>query len=344
MKLENIIDLRSDTVTRPSAEMRRAMHAAEVGDDVYGEDRLMNELQNRVADMLGKEAGLFIPSGTMSNQLAIRSHTQPGDEVICEYNSHIFNYEGGGPALLSGVQLHPLLGEFGILEPGQIAETLRPTDHHYAQSHLITLENTHNRAGGVVYPLTMIELIAEYAQKHQLLMHLDGARLMNAVIATGIDPIAYAEPFDSVSLCLSKGLGAPIGSVLVGSADFIDRAHRFRKLFGGGMRQVGSLAAAGLYALANQVERLADDHRRAQELAETCLDLGCLENDLAWTQTNIVILTFPKSNAAEIEAQFKNEGLLVSVVSDRRIRLVTHLDFGDEQLTIAKETLKKVLG
>ncbi|MEA3287289.1 MAG: low-specificity L-threonine aldolase [Candidatus Marinimicrobia bacterium] len=339
-----MIDLRSDTVTRPTAAMRKAMYAADVGDDVYGEDNLMNQLQSRVADLLGKEAGLFIPSGTMSNQLAIRSHTQPGDEVICDYNAHIFNYEGGGPALLSGVQLHLLPGDHGILDPDQIGSALRPADHHYAQTRLIALENTHNRAGGVVYPLTMIELVAEIARKQGLLMHLDGARLMNAVIATGIDPAAYAAPFDSVSLCLSKGLGAPVGSILVGNADFIDRAHRFRKIFGGGMRQVGSLAAAGLYALDNNLERLAEDHQRAKALAETCLELGVLEDDIAWTQTNIVLLAFPAGNTAALEAEFKQAGLLVSVVNDQRIRLVTHLDFGDEQLIQAREILKKVLG
>ncbi len=338
------IDLRSDTVTRPTESMRQAMHNADVGDDVYGEDRLMNILQDRVAEMLGKAAGLFIPSGTMSNQLAIRSHTQPGDEIICEYNAHIFNYEGGGPALLSGVQVHPLLGDHGILEPDQIAEAMRPTDHHYAQSRLIALENTHNRAGGVVYPLSVIELVAEYAREQDLLMHLDGARLMNAVIASGIAPAAYAKPFDSVSLCLSKGLGAPVGSVLVGDADFIDRAHRFRKMFGGGMRQVGSLAAAGLYALENHIERLAEDHHRANDLAKTCLELGVLENDIAWTQTNIVVLSFPAGNTTEMEAKFKQEGLLVSVVNDFRIRLVTHLDFDDKQLIKAQEILKRVLG
>ena len=339
-----MIDLRSDTVTRPSAAMRKAMYAAEVGDDVYGEDNLMNQLQSRVAEMLGQEAGLFIPSGTMSNQLAIRSHTQPGDEVICDYNAHIFNYEGGGPALLSGVQLHPLQSDHGILDPDQIRSALRPTDHHYAQTRLIALENTHNRAGGVVYPLTMIESVAEIAREQNLLMHLDGARLMNASIATGIDPAAYAEPFDSISLCLSKGLGAPVGSVLAGNADFIDRAHRFRKLFGGGMRQVGSLAAAGLFALEHNLERLAEDHHRAKVLAQTCLDLGVLENDITWTQTNIVLLKFPQGNTVDLEAAFKAEGLLVSVVNDQRIRLVTHLDFDDDQLLRSAEILKKVLG
>ena len=338
------IDLRSDTVTRPTGAMRTAMYQAEVGDDVYGEDRLVNELQDRVAEMLGKEAGLFVPSGTMSNQLAIRSQTQPGDEVICEYNTHIFNYEGGGPAMLSGVQLHPLAGDNGILTSEQIARAMRPADHHYAQSSLIVLENTHNGAGGVVYPLPVIEEIASFASSRNIRMHLDGARLMNASIASGLDPAAYGEHFNSVSLCLSKGLGAPVGSVLVGDAECIDKAHRFRKMFGGGMRQIGILAAAGLYALDHHIERLAEDHIRAKTLAETCLSLGFLENDIAWTQTNIVLLTFPDGNTTEMELRFKAAGLLVSVVNDYRIRLVTHLDFDESQLLRSVEILKQVLG
>ena len=324
--------------------MRKAMYEAEVGDDVYGEDRLMNELQNRVADMLNKEAAIFIPSGTMSNQLAIRSLTQPGDELICDYNSHIFNYESGAPALLSGVQLHPLTGDFGILDLDMIRGAYRPDDHHFAPTSVIALENTHNRAGGVVYPLPVIDEISSFAGQNDIRMHLDGARLMNAVIASGLDPSAYADRFDSVSLCLSKGLGAPIGSVLSGSAEFIDHAHRFRKTFGGGMRQVGILAAAGLYALANHVERLVEDHERAKVLAETCLELGVLEHDLAWTQTNIVIIACPEGDAFELEAEFEKAGLLVSVVSEKRIRLVTHLDFGDKSLEKATDILKNVLG
>jgi len=340
----NMIDLRSDTVTRPSEAMRSAMYKAEVGDDVYGEDRLVNELQDRVAEMLGKDAGIFVPSGTMSNQLAIRSQTQPGDEVICEYNSHIFNYEGGGPALLSGIQLHTLEADHGILTAGQVSEAVRPTDHHYAQTSLIALENTHNRAGGVVYPLPVIEEVSAFAAKQKIRMHLDGARLMNAVISSGLDPTAYTDHFNSVSLCLSKGLGAPVGSVLVGDAECIDAAHRFRKMFGGGMRQIGILAAAGHYALDNNIERLADDHHKARILAETCRELDYLENDIAWTQTNIVLLSFPEGNTAEMELKFKEAGLLVSVVSDHRIRLVTHLDFSEAQLQRSIEILKQVLG
>jgi len=339
-----MIDLRSDTITRPTDGMRQAMYTAEVGDDVYGEDRLVNELQERVAQMLGKEAGLYVPSGTMSNQLAIRSLTSPGAEVICEYDSHIFNYEGGGPALLSGVQLHTLRGDHGILTATDIEEALRPEDHHYAQTAAIALENTHNRAGGVVYPLSVIETIGDLAKQHGISMHMDGARLMNAVVASGLDPAAYADRFDTVSLCLSKGLGAPVGSILVGSTEIIDRAHRFRKVFGGGMRQIGILAAAGLYAFDHHVERLAEDHRRAKELAQVCQELGYLEEDIAWTQTNIVLLKFPNGDAQNFEDRFKAAGLHCSTFTPKRIRLVTHLDFNESQLGQAKEILKKVLG
>ncbi len=338
------IDLRSDTVTRPTEGMRKAIYSAEVGDDVYGEDHLVNELQARVADMLGKQAGVFVPSGTMSNQLAVRSQTQPGDEVICEYNCHIFHYEGGGPALLSAVQLHPILADHGILTADQIADALRPTDHHFAQTKLLTLENTHNRAGGVVYPLPVIEALAATARKAGINMHLDGARIMNAVIASGLDPTAYSQHFNSVSLCLSKGLGAPVGSILVGDEELIDKAHRFRKVFGGGMRQIGILAAAGMYALDHHIERLAEDHHHAKILAETCRELGYLENDIAWTQTNIVLLNFPHGNANEIALVFKDAGMLVSVVSDYQVRLVTHLDFTEDQLPRAIEIIKQVLG
>ena len=339
-----MIDLRSDTITRPTAPMRQVMYTAEVGDDVYGEDKLVNQLQETVAEMLGKEAGLFVPSGTMSNQLALRSHTQPGDEVICEYDCHIFNYEGGGPALLSGVQLHPLHGDHGILDAAAIRGAIRSRDIHHAQTRVIALENTHNRAGGVVYPLPVIEEVSRLAHEYDLVMHLDGARLMNAVVATGLDPAAYAAPFDSVSLCLSKGLGAPVGSVLTGSTEFIRKAHRFRKLFGGGMRQIGILAAAGLYALEHNIEKLQDDHRRAKTLARICQELGYLEDDLSWTQTNIILLRFPKGDAETYVTEFRNAGLLCAAINDHRLRLVTHLDFDDEQLEVAGEILKKVLG
>ncbi|MDP2972738.1 MAG: GntG family PLP-dependent aldolase, partial [Deltaproteobacteria bacterium] len=254
------IDLRSDTVTRPTPLMRKAMSEAEVGDDVFGEDPTVNALHERVAQMLGKEAALFVPSGTMANQLAIKSHTQPGDEVIIEATSHPYNFEGGGGAVLSGIQFYCLRGVRGILDASQIEEAIRPDDHHFPVTRLICLENTHNRGGGAIYPIDKMAEIYRLAKSKGLLVHLDGARLWNASVATGISPHEYGQWADSVSVCLSKGLGAPIGSLVAGSRIFIDRVHRFRKMFGGGMRQVGIIAAAGLYALEHHIERLKEDH------------------------------------------------------------------------------------
>jgi len=259
-----IIDLRSDTLTKPTPGMREAIANAKVGDDVYGEDPSINKLQKRVAELLGKETAIFVPSGTMANQISIKCHTVPGDEVICEANSHIFNYEGGSPAFLSGVQLHPLPGTYGVFSPEQIKPALRSQDSHYPQSSLITLENTHNRAGGTIFPLDTIKAIKELADFYDLRMHLDGARLWNAHVETGIPLNEYGKYFDSVSVCFSKGLGAPVGSVITGSIEFINKAHRYRKMLGGGMRQAGILAAAALYALDYHLERLADDHKRAK--------------------------------------------------------------------------------
>jgi threonine aldolase len=241
--MNKIIDLRSDTVTKPSPEMRRAMAEAEVGDDVFGDDPTVNKLQEKVAAMLGKEAALFVPSGTMANTVAILAHTQPGDEVIVERESHTFNHEVAGAAVMGGVQLNTLVGDRGILTADQIAKEIREPNVHIPQTRLICLENTHNRGGGSIYPLEKIRAIWQLAQNYKLRMHLDGARLFNACVATGFNPRDYAQYFDSLMFCFSKGLGAPIGSILAGSKLFIQRAHRIRKMLGGGMRQVGILAA-----------------------------------------------------------------------------------------------------
>ena len=243
------IDLRSDTVTKPTPEMRKAMAKAEVGDDVFGEDPTINALQDKVAGILGKEKAIFVPSGTMANQLAIKAHTQPGDEVILEATSHPYNFEGGAGAVLSGVQFYCLNGLRGIVEASQVEAAIRPLDHHFPVTRLVCLENTHNRGGGSIYPLKTLAEVSRLARSKNLSIHLDGARLWNASVASGIKPKEYARWADSVSVCLSKGLGAPVGSLVAGSAVFIDRVHRFRKMFGGGMRQAGILAAAGLYAL-----------------------------------------------------------------------------------------------
>lgn len=335
------IDLRSDTVTAPTPEMREAIFQAPVGDDVYGEDPSINALERKVAELMGKEAALYVPSGTMSNQVALKALTVPGDEVICDYNCHVFNYESGAASALSGVQLHPLPGVHGILTADQVSSALRPANDHFATSRVVTLENTHNRAGGVIYPLERIREVYEVVQKHGLKFHLDGARLMNAVVATGIPAREWAAPFDTVSLCLSKGLGAPVGSVLSGSNDIIAKAHRFRKMFGGGMRQAGLLAAAGLFALEHNVERLAEDHRRAKVLGETLAELGYLADELEWVHTNMVFLKV--ENAPEFSDRLKTEGVLANATSPVKLRIVTHLNFDDDQLDQTVSVLKKLL-
>ena len=340
-----IIDLRSDTITKPTAGMRDAIANAQVGDDVYAEDPTINELQSRVAALLGKEAALFVASGTMANQIAIKCHTIPGDEVICETGSHIFNYEGGSPAFLSGVQLHPLPGTNGVIFPEQIEPALRPLDSHFAQSRLISLENTHNRAGGTIYPLDTIKAIKKMADSHGLRMHLDGARLWNAHVATGISLREYGKYFDSVSVCFSKGLGAPVGSIIAGSAEFINRAHRCRKMLGGGMRQAGILAAAALYALDHHFERLADDHKRANKIAEYLNSVNGVYVNVDETKTNIVIADFKDygQSAAEIAEKLKEHGVQSIPFSATKIRFVTHLEIDDQDIETALKTFKTIL-
>src|SRR5579872_4376734 len=262
-----LIDLRSDTVTRPTPGMRAAMAAAEVGDDVFHEDPTVNKLEERVAALLGKEAALFVPSGTMSNQTAVKTHTQPGDELLCEANCHIYNYEAGGPAVLSGVMCRTVEGDYGVLDLSQLEDKVRPVNDHLVRTRLVCLENTHNRGGGRVFPIEKVRAISAWARKNGLIMHLDGARLWNAVVASGVPAAEWSRHFDTVSVCFSKGLGAPIGSALSGPRDFITRARRVRKLFGGGMRQAGVIAAAALYALEHHIDRLAEDHRNAQVIA-----------------------------------------------------------------------------
>ena len=264
MNADTLIDLRSDTVTKPSKEMRQAMLDAPVGDDVYGEDPTVNLLQQKVAELLGKPAALYVPSGVMANQLAVKLHTQPGDEVIVEKDSHIFNYETVAPSILSGVQLHTIEGQRGVLRAEQLAPAVRPPAYYMPRTTLICLENTHNRAGGTVYPIEEIKRIRDFARALGIKLHLDGARLWNASVATGITPREYAQYFDTISVCFSKGLGAPVGSALVGSEDAIQRARRFRKIFGGGMRQAGIIAAGALYALEHNVNRLKEDHDKAR--------------------------------------------------------------------------------
>ena len=328
------IDLRSDTLTKPSQEMRRAMASAQVGDDVFAEDPTVNALQEKICELTGKEAALFVTSGTQANQISVNAHTRPGDEVICEECCHIYNYEAGAPAALSGVQLHPLPGKYGILDAEEVELAIRPTDHHFAQTRLITLENTHNRWGGTVYPLEEIKKIHKLAKNHNLKMHLDGARLWNASIASGVSIKEYAHYFDSVSLCFSKGLGAPVGSVIAGSKDFIERAHRYRKLYGGGMRQAGIIAAGAVFAVEHQFERLAEDHRRARMLAEAINDMPGFVVNLQTVQTNIIIIdtSLNSKGAVDVANDLAQKGIKMIAFSPTRLRAVTHLHITDEDI------------
>ncbi len=323
-----MIDLRSDTVTRPSAGMRKAMAEAEVGDDVYGEDPTVNRLQECAASLLGKEAALFVPSGTMANQTSLLAHTRPGDEIILERGSHILNHEAGGLAALAGVQTFVLDGKRGIIEPEQVEEAVRFPDVHFPPTRLVWIENTHNRGGGTVFPLEKMKEIRAVALGRDLVMHMDGARLFNACAASDIPPAEYAKQVDSLNFCFSKGLGAPVGSMVVGSADFIKRVHRFRKMLGGGMRQAGILAAAALYALDHNVERLAQDHVNARRLAEGLADCKGVVVTNEPVETNLVFFDISRSdkNALEVMNEARDRGVLVLPESLTEMRAVTHLD------------------
>ncbi|MBL7959573.1 low-specificity L-threonine aldolase [bacterium] len=336
------IDLRSDTVTKPSPDMRAAMAAAEVGDDVFGEDPTVNELQQVVARMFDKEAGLFVPSGTMGNQLAVKTHTQPGNEIILEADAHIFKYEAGAAGMLSGVITKILPGTNGVLSADQIDRSVNNLDDiHAAPTGLIALENTHNRAGGTIYPIEEIKRISDVAHRRNIPLHLDGARVMNACVASNIKPLEYGKFFDSISICLSKGLGAPAGSVLVGTKPFIDKARYFRKAFGGGMRQVGILAAAGLYALRHNVDKLREDHLKARKLAESISELKSFTIDLPTVQTNIVIFSVKTGTSYDIIDKLKLQGILAIPFSDVKIRFVTHLDVSMDDIDHTISILKK---
>jgi threonine aldolase len=342
---EPMIDLRSDTVTRPTPGMRAAMLAAEVGDDVYGEDPTVNRLEERVATLLGKEAALFVPTGTMSNQVCIKVHTQPGDELLCETGCHIYYHEAGGPAVLSGVTCRTLDGDHGVLDVGQLEDKVRPDDPHHVRTRLVCLENTHNRGGGRVYPLESVRAIARWAGRHGLRMHLDGARLWNAVVATGVAAREWAAEFDSVSVCFSKGLGAPVGSALAGPRDFVATARRVRKLLGGGMRQAGFLAAAALYALDHHVERLAEDHRNARTVAAAVADTPGLRLNPPQVETNLVWFDVDPAlgSARDVAAALKERGVLVQAAGPQRVRACTHLDVSAAQAGRAADALGKAL-
>ena len=329
------VDFRSDTVTRPDAEMRRAIAEAPVGDDVFGDDPTVNRLQARVAELLDKEAALYVPSGTMANQIALRALTSRGDQVLCEDGAHVYRFEAGAPAALSGLALTPIPGRSGVLGWADIAPHLNPDDAHYAPPAVICLENTHNRAGGRVQPQDLVEEIGREAHARGLAVHLDGARLWNAHVAGGLAPAELAAPADTVSVCFSKGLGAPVGSCLAGPRDVIARAHRARKLFGGGMRQAGLLAAACLHALDRNLPRLADDHRRARRLAEG-LDNPALRLDHE-VETNIVI--YRTTDARRLLDHLRDHGVLAVAFGAGRVRLVPNLMTGDEAVARALAAL-----
>lgn len=340
------IDLRSDTVTKPTDGMRKAMAQAEVGDDVYGEDPTVNRLQDTVAGLLGKKAALFVPSGTMANQLAIRTQSQPGQEVIAESKAHIVRYEQGAAGALAGVQLHWVTGDRGLMSPEQVETAIRPKDPHSIQTALICLENTHNAGGGTIYPLATIERIRQLAAAQGIPMHLDGARLFNAVAATTLPPASYAQHFETVSLCLSKGLGAPAGSLLCSNdLALIERARRFRRMYGGAMRQAGILAAAGLYALEHHVARLAKDHEHAKRLARKLQQVPAITINPQHVDTNIVIFDVigHRLSPAAFVAALSAEGVWLNAIGGSSFRAVTHLDVSTAAVDRAAEAIGRVL-
>ena len=334
------IDLRSDTITQPSDGMRRAIAEAEVGDDVYGEDPTVNRLQDVAADLLGKEAALFVPSGTMANQICLHVLTDPGDEVVLERSSHVFNYETGAAGLLSGVQLHPVDGKNGLLTPDAVEAAIRPDMPVFPPTRVVSIENTANKAGGRVYPMDRIRAVEDVVREHDLRFHLDGARLWNASAATGVDEATYTEPFDIVWAALSKGLGCPVGSVIAGSQDLIEAATVARKRFGGGMRQAGILAAAGLYALEHHRPHLADDHEKARVFAEGMEACAAFSVDLDAVETNIVLFDVNDGAAQPVVDRIADEGVLLTPFGPKTIRATFHRDVSMDAVSKAVETIQ----
>lgn len=326
------IDFRSDTVTRPDPAMMEAMLKAKVGDDVFGEDPSINELENMTASMFGMEAGLFCPSGTMTNQIAIKCYTQPGDEVICDESSHVYQYEGGGIAFNSAASVKLLHGDRGRITAEQVLAAINPDDPHRAHSRLVSLENTSNRGGGSCYDFKEIEKIKTICNDHGLAFHLDGARLWNALVAKNETAKQYGEAFDSISICLSKSLGCPVGSVLLSTKDLIRKARRIRKVFGGGMRQAGFLAAAGIYALQNNIDRLSIDHEHARQIAEAIENKDMVKMVLP-VETNIIIFELKDSQGAPaLVTKLKEHNILAYAIAPNRVRLVLHLDISEEMV------------
>lgn len=337
-----MIDLRSDTVTRPTPGMLNAMFTAKVGDDVFKEDYTVLELEEKTAALFGMEAGLFCPSGTMTNQLAIKAHTQPGDELLCDTTAHVYNYEVGGISFHSGVQAKLLQGKNGIISTEQIHHAINPDFDWLCPTKLVCIENTANRAGGTYYTLLEMQNISNLCKKTGLKFHLDGARIFNALVELNVNPAELGPLFDTISVCLSKGLGAPVGSVLLGKKDVIKTCRRYRKLFGGGMRQAGYLAAAGIYALDNHVNRLVDDHKRAATLSSVLEKLNYVDNILP-VKTNIVIFNLKQNiNPPQFVELLKQKGIIISAFGNQAVRFVTHLDFTDEMLANVIMALKEI--
>jgi len=339
------VDLRSDTLTRPTAGMRAAMAAAEVGDDVYGEDPTVNALEEKVAGLFGQEAALFVPSGTMGNQICLRLVVPPAEELLCDADAHIVTYEGGGAAQHGGIQTRTLVSARGLLDVAAVEAQLRAPGFGTVPTRAVSVEQTHNRGGGAVYPLGTLVALRELTAGHGMALHCDGARIWNASVASGVQLSAYGELFDTLSVCLSKGLGAPVGSVVVASAAAVAEARVLRRRLGGGMRQAGILAAAGLYALRHHVDRLAEDHARARMLAEVIAEAAPRVVDPAAVETNIVPLDLTSSayDAATLAAAARAEGVLLSVVGARRVRLVTHLDVDDAAIRRAGAVVARLL-
>lgn len=337
-----MIDLRSDTVTKPTQGMLDAMLAARVGDDVFGDDPTVIQLQDKISNLFGMESATYCPSGTMTNQIAIKAHTNPGDEVICDRLSHIYNYEGGGIASNSGVSTRLLHGDRGRFKASDVITNINPDDEHFPITSLVSIENTCNKGGGSIWNFDNINDIAEICKKRKLKLHLDGARLFNAFVETREDPNMYGKIFDSISICLSKGLGAPIGSLLLGSSEFIKKARRIRKVFGGGMRQVGYLAAAGIYALDNNILRLKDDHKRAKTI-EKILKILPYVRSIYPVETNLIVFELEENiNVNSFLKKLEQKEIYAIKIGHQLIRMVTHLGFGDDMLETTISTLKNI--
>lgn len=338
-----VIDLRSDTVTKPTTEMLNAMFSAQVGDDVWGDDPTVIELEEKVANKFGHEAALFCPSGTMTNQIAIKVHTNAPGEVICEESAHVYRYEGGGIAFNSGLSSRLIKGDRGQFTVEQLKAEINADDVHFPPTQLVSLENTCNKAGGTIWDINEIKRISQFCKKYKLPLHLDGARLYNAIVETKISEKEFGQAFDSISLCLSKGLGCPVGSLLIGSKKFIKQAGRIRKIMGGGMRQAGYLAAAGIFALDNNINRLREDHERAKKLAQIMSNCSFVQ-EVITPQSNILIFKLTNSfTTDEFIQKMKSQGIFVGAMGEQKIRLVTHLDVNDEMVSYMSDAMNRIL-